>query len=270
MLTEIAEPGTARPQTTPVAATSGLIVGIASGDDDVRDSQRLRHEIFAGEMGAELDSPEPGLDIDRFDDFCQHIIVRDLATSRVVASTRVLTDVEARRAGGFYSESEFELASFLRDAGRVLEIGRTCVHPDYRSGAAVSLLWSGLARFLDVRRYRYMIGCASLPMTDGGASAHAAWKVLKDRYLLPQESQVRPRLPLPPVAADAEDARPALPPLLKAYIRLGARIGGEPCHDPKFGCADLFIVLSPSQLQKRYAKHFVERQQPVVPDASAA
>lgn len=239
--------------------STGLVVGLATSEDDVRESQQLRHAIFAGEMGARLETPEPGLDVDRFDAYCDHILVRDVATARVVASTRVLTDAGARRAGGFYSASEFDLGNFLRDAGPVLEIGRTCVHPDYRSGAAVSLLWSGLARFLDVRRFRHMIGCASLPMDDGGASARATWTMLKDRYLLPEESRVVPRLPVPALDAPVTAAA-VLPPLLKAYIRLGARIGGEPCHDPDFGCADLFIVLSPSQLQKRYAKHFVERQ----------
>ncbi|HEX6929547.1 MAG TPA: hemolysin, partial [Gammaproteobacteria bacterium] len=121
--------------------------------------------------------------------------------------------------------------------------------------------WSGLARFLDVHEFRYMIGCASIPMGEAGANALAAYEMLREKYLLPESLRATPRLPLPErvVSASERQNKPSLPPLLKAYIRLGARIGGEPCWDPLFDCADLFIVLSPTELQKRYAKHFLVR-----------
>lgn len=244
----------------PQPRAAELVVSLASSQDEVRASQRLRYRIFAEEMGAQLRTDEPGLDCDEFDPYCRHIIVRDQLTQEVVASTRVLLDEDARLAGGFYSESEFDLEAFLRDTGRVMEIGRTCVHPDYRSGTAVSLLWSGLARFIDVRRYQYMIGCASVPMGNGGASAMAIWHALGEKYLLDERQRVAPRRPLPQCSLPAQELpRPTLPPLLKAYIRLGAKIGGEPCWDPAFDCADLFIVLSPADLQRRYARHFLER-----------
>jgi putative hemolysin len=241
-------------------AAPELSVGLALTAAEKRESQRLRYRIFAEEMGARLDTPEPGLDIDAYDAYCRHIVVRDHATREVVASTRVLLDTDARRAGGFYSQSEFDIERLLNASGRILEIGRTCVHPDYRSGAAISLLWSGLARCIDIRQYQYLIGCASVPMGANGATASAAYELLKEKYLLPEASRVTPKLPLPEqLVSDAKQPKPSLPPLLKAYIRLGARIGGEPCWDPLFDCADLFIVLSPVELQKRYAKHFLGR-----------
>lgn len=240
------------------AAIPEFSVSLAFTADEVRESQRLRYRIFAEEMRAKLDTPEPGLDIDAYDAYCRHIIVRDHVTREVVASTRVLLDADARLAGGFYSQSEFDIERLLATSGRVLEIGRTCVHPDYRSGAAISLLWSGLVRFVDIRRYQYLIGCASVPMGVNGTTASAAYDMLKDKYLLPEAVRVTPKRPLPErTIADVEQPKPSLPPLLKAYIRLGARIGGEPCWDPSFDCADLFIVLSPAELAMRYARHFL-------------
>lgn len=247
-----------RSASRPLPATPEFSVGLALTAAEVRESQRLRYRIFAEEMGARLDTSEPGLDVDAYDAYCRHLIVRDRATREVVASTRVLLDADARLAGGFYSQSEFDIEPLLSTSGRILEIGRTCVHPDYRSGAAIGLLWSGLARCIDIRAYQYLIGCASVPMGANGATAVGAYELLKDKYLLPEASRVTPKRPLPHRSlADAERSKPSLPPLLKAYIRLGARIGGEPCWDPAFDCADLFIVLSPLELQKRYAKHFL-------------
>lgn len=236
-----------------------LAVSLALTQEDVRDSQRLRYRIFAEEMGARLHTLENGVDSDAFDPYCRHVIVRDRSTQAVVASTRVLLDAEARRAGGFYSTSEFDIGKLQHAAGPMAEIGRTCVHPDYRSGSAISVLWSGLARFIDIHRYQYLIGCASVPMDDGGETAAAIYNLLKQKYLVPDAEQVTPLRRLPEdTRCDAERRLPpSLPPLLKAYIRLGARIGGEPCWDPDFGCADFFIVLSPAAMQRRYAKRFL-------------
>jgi len=236
-----------------------LMVSLAFAPEEVRESQRLRHRIFAEEMGARLNTSEPGLDIDDFDPYCQHVIVRDQVTRQVVASTRVLLDTEARLAGGFYSESEFDIGRLRNEPGRIIEIGRTCVHPDYRSGTAIGLLWSGLARFIDIRQYRYMIGCASVAMGETGIAAQGVYEMLKHKYLMPEASRVIPKLPLPERAlSDAErQIKPPVPPLLKAYIRLGARIGGEPCWDPLFDCADFLVVLSPVELQRRYARRFL-------------
>lgn len=242
-----------------VSIFQDLAVSLALTREDVRDSQRLRYRIFAEEMGARLRTLETGLDSDALDPYCRHVIVRDRSTQEVVASTRVLLDAEAQQAGGFYSTSEFDIGKLQRAAGPMVEIGRTCVHPDYRSGSAISLLWSGLARFIDIHRYQYLIGCASVPMDDGGEAATAIYNLLKQKYLVPVTERVTPRRPLPAcVQSDAEQRTPpSLPPLLKAYIRLGARIGGEPCWDPDFGCADFFIILSPAAVQRRYAKRFL-------------
>lgn len=242
----------------PPSGTAPLAVSIAVSADDIAASQALRFRVFADELGASIDTAHPGLDVDPYDQWCHHILVRDQETGQVVASTRVLLEAEARLAGGFYSESEFDLSAFRRQPGKVMEIGRTCVHPDYRSGSAISMLWSGLARHIDIREHRYMIGCASVPLGMDGMHAMAVYKTLKERYLLAEECRVVPHLPLHERnGTDQDTPLVVLPPLLKAYLRLGARIGGPPCRDPLFDCADLFIVLTPADIQRRYAKHFL-------------
>lgn len=258
MMTEIAVSQASESRATAPAAgdKSDLVVGLARTGEEVRESQRLRYRVFADELGARLKSDETGLDTDPYDPWCRHLLVRDRNTGTLAACTRILPHEDARQAGGFYSGTEFELAPLLDSGRRLLEIGRTCVHPAYRSGAAISMLWLGLARCVDINRYDYLIGCASIPMYDGGAGALAAYARLRDKYLIEASLRCAPRLAVPPRAH--RDTPPLLPPLLKAYMRLGAQICGPPCWDPGFNCADLLIALSPARLQRRYARRFLE------------
>lgn len=235
---------------------SDLLVGLARDGEALRAAQRLRHQVFAVEQGAGLRCDIPGHDTDPWDLFCDHVIVRDRAAGgQVVATTRVLTHQQARLAGGFYSAGEFDIARLLDQRLRIVEIGRTCVHPDYRTGAAIAMLWHGLARLVDITRHDLVIGCASIPMHDGGLGALAAWARLKDAYLIEPALRVTPRLPIP--RRDHRNAEPCVPPLIKAYLRLGARLCGEPCWDPAFNTADLLVALRPGELKRRYARHFL-------------
>ena len=124
-----------------------LVVGFASSFAEIREAQRLRYQVFAGEMGAHLHTPMPGLDYDQFDAYCRHLLVRDSATGQVVGYTRLLTAEQAQQAGGFYSQTEFDIRPILQLPGRFMEVGRTCIHPDYRNGATIATLWSGLATY---------------------------------------------------------------------------------------------------------------------------
>ena len=221
-------------------------------------AQRLRYTVFAEEMGATLHTSVPGLDQDRFDPYCRHLIVRD-ALGQVIGCTRILTANAAQRAGGFYSQTEFELGPVLALPGRLAEIGRTCIHPDHRSGAAISTLWSGLAGLIATWGIDYLIGCASIPLGTESGAAWALYADLAPRYLLPESLRVIPHLPLPRHDGLIPQ-RPALPPLLKAYLRLGARLGGPPCLDPHFKAADVFILLATAQIERRYARHFLDSE----------
>ena len=234
-----------------------LTVGVARDEDEVRAAQRLRYEVFAGEMGARLHSDIPGLDVDTFDAYCRHLIVRDRRNDHVVACMRVLLDSDAQIAGSFYSETEFELGNLITAPGRVMEIGRVCVHADYRGGMVVSMLWAGLARFFQVTEYNRIIGCASIPLAGDGAGAMAAFTTLAERYMAPADFRVRPKLPLPLREGPTPEAA-RIPSLLLAYMRLGAKICGEPCWDPDFNTADLVVLLNPAELRQRYAKRFLK------------
>jgi len=236
-----------------------LRVGLAATDDDVRAAQRLRHRVFVEEMGARLDCDEPGIESDRFDPFCQHLLVRDVASDEVVGCYRILTDTQAAHAGGFYSQTEFDLTRILAIPGRFVEVGRTCIHPDYRSGAAIGLLWSGLARFMFMHKYDYLMGCASIPLHGGMEQVGAIWHTLATSHLMSPEWRVFPRIPLAALPKPDDDATPDLPPLIRGYLRLGARACGEPAWDPAFNVADLFLLLSLDRLNARYAQHFIRR-----------
>lgn len=236
-----------------------LTTRFARSHQEVAAAQRLRYAIFAEEMGAKLHNRIPGLDHDRLDAYCLHLIVRD-TLDRIVGCTRILTAEAAQRAGGFYSQTEFDLAPVLDLPGRFMEIGRTCIHPDYRNGAAINALWSGLAAFIAEQRIDYLIGCASLPLGANGGEAQALYAELAQHHLVSENLRVRPHLPLPR-RTDVACSQYTLPPLLKAYLRLGAQIGGEPCLDPDFNVADVFVLLATRRIERCYARHFLDRDQ---------
>ncbi|MEW6728244.1 MAG: GNAT family N-acetyltransferase [Pseudomonadota bacterium] len=252
------------------AHESRLKVQLAAHADDIQRSQRLRHQVFVEEMGCKA-QVENGLEFDRYDPFCHHLLVIDQDSDTVVASTRILTDTQARAAGGFYSANEFDMDMIHHLPGRVMEIGRTCVHPEHRNGATIGMLWQGLARFMEIHHIGHLFGCASIPMHDGGLVARQIMDELREKHLSPEDQRVVPRLPLPRIdAAVQADGKVRMPPLLKAYMRLGAQICGEPCWDPEFGCADIFILLDVDRLQARYHRHFVLRQAPIQHEARPA
>ncbi len=247
------------PALWPAVAGRSLRVDLAQHQDDIQAAQRLRYQVFAGEMGARLYNRIPGLDHDRFDRHCQHLIVRN-TQQEVVGCTRILTAQAAQRIGGFYSQTEFDLAPVLALPGRFMEIGRTCVRADYRNGTTISTLWAGLAAFIAAHRIDYLIGCASLPLGEHGLHAQALFAELAQRSLVSEALRVRPYVPVPRRDGPAP-GRCAMPPLLKAYLRLGAQIGGEPCLDADFQVADVFILLSTHHIEQRYARHFLDRDQ---------
>lgn len=238
----------------------GIQVAWAQHLDEVRQAQRLRHEIFAGEMGARLNTPLAGHDVDLFDDFCEHLIVRDEATQAVVGTYRVLTPAQAKRIGSTYSDTEFDLTRLRGLRSRMVELGRSCVHPDHRHGGVIMALWGALAGFMVRNQLDTMIGCASIPMLHNGVvsgdAAASIWHQVRQSHLAPIEYHVLPRLPLPVERLD--HTLPVEPPaLIKGYLRLGAKVLGAPAWDPDFNSADLPMLMRIADLPARYRKHFL-------------
>jgi len=247
----------------PVGARSaaGIEVCWAEHQDQVRAAQRLRHQVFVSEMGARLSTPLPGHDIDLFDDFCEHLLVRDVASGTVIGTYRVLTPAQAKRVGSTYSDTEFDLTRLRAFRDRMVELGRSCVHPDHRHGGVIMALWTALGGFMQRNRLDIMVGCASIPMWHNGVvsgdAAASIWQQLKQTHLAPIEWQVRPRLPLPVEQMDGS-LQVAPPALIKGYLRLGAKILGAPAWDPDFNSADLPMLMRIEDLPVRYRKHFLE------------
>ena len=150
------------------ASRSGIRVSWAQHEDEVRAAQKLRFDVFAGEMGAQLACKLPGHDIDLFDDYCEHLLVRDALTEQVIGTYRVLTPAQAKRAGGTYSDTEFDLTRLRSIRSRMVELGRSCVHPDHRHGGVILALWGALFEFMNRNQLDTMIGCASIPMLHNG------------------------------------------------------------------------------------------------------
>ncbi len=235
----------------------------ARDQNDVLEAQRLRHLVFAQEMGARLSVPlgtPEGHDVDMFDTHCEHLLVRACTrgtdTGPVIGTYRVLTPDAAKLAGSFYSDTEFDLTRLRPLRHRMVELGRSCVHPNWRTGGVIMALWGALTEFMVRNELDTMVGCASVSMRDGGHMAASLWERLRRQHLARIEWQVLPRLPLP-VAELQQDLAVDTPALIKGYLRCGAKVLGPPAWDPDFNTADLPMMMRMTDLPERYRKHFL-------------
>ena len=232
---------------------------LAQDRREVAAAMRLRHRVFVEEMGArggDRSDPASGIEADRFDPECEHLLLLDsLRDDAVIGTTRVMTQEGAARAGGFASEVEFDLGPLRRSGRRLLEVGRTCLHPDYRGGAAMHRLWLGLAALVEERGVELLFGLASFPGTDPAAWAQPL-ECLRREHLAPEALRPVSLCPVedghaalqPP---DRRAAMLAMPALIKAYLRLGGRVGEGAFLDRDFGCIDLCMVLDTATLPER-------------------
>ena len=232
---------------------------VVSSQADLETCQRLRFAVFAEEMGADVEGADEGLDRDRYDDLAHHLMVRDAVSGAAVATTRFLTPDTTDLHGGSYAESEFDLTQIRAQGLSLIEVGRTCIHPDYRNGPALSLLWAGLARALLETEADGLSGCVSLPMGADGRYPYEVFATLASGpHMAAEHLRVHPRVPVP--WADGMPATEViLPALLRAYLRLGAVVCGAPSWDVAFNVADLFVLLDRERVADRYARRFLRR-----------
>lgn len=273
------QPGVAAAQSMAGARTyvrkGNIEVRLARTFEEIINAQELRYQIFYGEMNAQPDATmqATGRDIDPYDEYCDHLLVLDHDKpegERVVGTYRLLRQEIAEAQKGFYSAGEYDLSplmteSFKEQMGegkQLLELGRSCVHEDYRSSATINLLWQGIAEFLKEYNIAYMFGCASFEGTDPSEFGEA-FSYLYHNYLVPDDFKVKAleklHVDMDVIAADKLDtrmARRALPPLIKGYLRLGCFFGDGAVVDEAFGTTDVFILLPVERVAKRYAKHY--------------
>lgn len=236
------------------------VAELARDSATVMAAQSLRYRVFAGEMGAHLHSRQEGLDCDEIDEYCDHLLVRDTHTGDIVATTRLLSHFQARRLGRFYSEGEFYLQGVLALPGYFLEIGRTCVDPRHRGSVVLGTLWNGLANYVRQGRFDYLIGCASIPPGPSGFAVEAVYRQIEAHQFGAASLGVKPLHPVPAHKRCVQNES-GIPPLLQAYLGLGAWICGEPCWDEDFNVMDVFILLDVTRLDVRYERRFFQNQQ---------
>lgn len=247
-----------------------LAVRLAESTDDLRAVQHLRWRVFHAEMGANGESILPSqLDCDQYDTLCDHLLVIDesIGCSPVVVGTyRLLRESVARSNCGFYSAGEFDIGLLergpARPRGELLELGRSCVLPPFRTSATIQLLWRGIADYIARHNIGLMFGCASFPGTDPDAHAEAL-SLLYHRYLAPESLRPTVRgehgLPLERLPFGSYDERRALlalPPLVKGYLRAGACFGDGAYIDREFNTVDVSVILPVEQISGRYASRF--------------
>lgn len=251
----------------PSPAGAQLSVRLATSASDVIEAQRLRHAVFF-----EHEAGEGRRDVDAFDPFCDHLLVCDRAASnRVVGTYRLMTAASAAFGPGFYAAQAFDLAPFLAvTSGEChLELGRACVLPAYRTRRTIELLWRGIWAYVRSHSVSLMFGSASLPGI-GTAEVVAQRQFLAQFAGLSAGDDVfarpdRTAGPLPGGAAPSRHVFPSLPPLVKAYCRLGARFSTSAAEDHDMQCTDVFVMLRVADIEARYISYFSEPANAAIP-----
>jgi putative hemolysin len=224
----------------------------------VEAAQRLRSKVYTEEFGSVFALTDPGLDRDYFDAFCDHLLIWHEASREVVGCYRMLGPDSAREAGRHYSEHMFDLSGHAALQPDLLEIGRLCIDPAHRNGTVIAMLWSAVAQQAAQRGCRWVGGSYSTSLLDGGSMAADTWEIVSRSYLAPRPLGVKPIEPWSAAASVDHARQPVLPPLLRAYLRLGAWVCGEPAYDHGLRTADFYLLLDLNRMNSRLLRRFTE------------
>jgi putative hemolysin len=246
-----------------------LEIRLAETPEEITAAQQLRYDVFYRELGAipTVDAARSGRDTDPFDAACDHLLVLDTERSSpgrpfVCGTYRLMRRSVAEANDGFYSAHEYDLTPLMGHGGELVELGRSCVHEDYRTGAVMQLLWRGIAEYLSFHDIKIMFGCGSLPGTDADALMPAL-SYLHHFHLAP--SDLRPRAlddlhvridRVPLTRLDQKAARAMLPPLIKGYMRLGGFIGDGAVIDQQFNTTDVCVIVPTDHITEKYHRHY--------------
>lgn len=247
---------------------NSLQVRLAETSEEIEAAQALRYRVFYEEMSA---APTPEmkarrLDFDDFDPDCEHLLVFDLernnGTPAVVGTYRLMTRPAALRHGGFYTEQEYDVSPLHRFPGGIVEVGRSCVDPAYRSRGVMQMLWRGFADYVRHNDLNILFGCASFPGTEPKEMGPQL-SYLHHHHLAPQTLRPRalahhyvPMDVLPPSEFDAQAILNELPPLIKGYLRLGGFVGDGAVVDHQFNTTDVCVIVKTDQLTEKYDRRY--------------
>lgn len=233
--------------------TENFILKTAETQFELREVLKLRHEIFYEELQGK--SHENRVDVDEFDQLCDHLVIIDKKNFRVVGTYRVISSLYSQK---FYSEGEFQIGEFLAQPGNKLELGRACIHKDFRTGAVIQLLWKGICEYIKRTDTKFLFGCASVQTVDPWV-AGLILQYLKREGLSKDDFHVSPTekytlaLPEPEITTNVEEL---IPPLVHSYVKAGAKFHGAPAWDADFNCFDYFMVLNVDEMSRLFKRRF--------------
>lgn len=250
---------------TGAAATPRYSLLLSTDPAMIEAAQRLRYDVFTSTPGFALPAGgRDGRDVDRFDEFCDHLLVRDDDTGELVGCYRMLAPAGAIAAGGLYTATEFDIRALDPLRPSLVEMGRAVVRDGHRNGGVVLLMWAGILAYLDRYGYDHVTGCVSVPIGDEddgpapGSRLRGVRDFILDRHAAPPEYRVYPHRPVVVDGTAIDDiappARPSVPALMRGYLRLGAQVCGEPAHDPDFGVGDFCVLLNKAHADTRYLR----------------
>tara|TARA_R110000787_G_scaffold103222_2_gene209680 strand:+ start:180 stop:944 length:765 start_codon:yes stop_codon:yes gene_type:complete len=244
------------------AVAADFHVKLAQTAEELRAAQRLRYQVFVTELGGggAMVDHDAGLEQDDLDPFFDHLLLYDQRTGAVVGVYRLMRAEKAREAGRFYSEGEYDLGPLLMSGRRILELGRSCLHPDYRGGMAMHHLWSALAQYVAEHHIEVLFGVASFHGTEIAALAQPL-SLLHHRHLAPPELRVRALEKsfqnmnlIDEANLDRRAAMLRIPSLIKAYLRLGGCVGEGAYIDHAFNTVDVCLIMDTQQMSARQAR----------------
>ncbi|HYL62716.1 MAG TPA: GNAT family N-acyltransferase [Candidatus Methylomirabilis sp.] len=235
----------------PLASTSRFRVGLAESLEDLIECQRLRYLVFNCELGEGLEiSKGIGLDRDRFDFICDHLMVRDTSSGKVVGTYRMQSGFRAKGNLGYYSEQFFDFAPFEPIRAEALELGRACVHTEYRNTIVLHMLWKGIARYSRSCGARYLLGCSSLTSQDENEGM-ALYEELREKFLIEPALRTEPKPSVRCHASGAPARAPEIPRLFRAYLDVSARLCGAPAIDREFKTIDFLTLIDLQRIPDR-------------------
>lgn len=237
-------------------------VSWASSVEDIEQVQKFRYRVFCEEYTPKFPQAEQGLDVDVFDAHCDHLLLTDHRSNQIVGSYRVIPPSVAQRIGHLYCESLFDLSPLAHIRHSIVEIDRSCIDKPYRNGSTILLMWKMIFAYVQQHKFEYIMGCSSQSIDDGGQAVFALNERLKKHHHFSSEFEIKA---LKPVELDASQGtkRVAIPPILKGYLNLGAKVCSEPAYDALFNTADYLTLLRVSEMKTNYLNRFQRAASPL-------